>query len=141
MIFAVTFLVTLTFLAFFADYLPFIPYPDDKIPGGARYGIGPGWEAWFGTEKLSRDVFARCIYGAKYTLQIGVYATVIGMVTGGFLGVVAGYYRGVGPLMQRTFVVGVAQVGFYKQMMAATTALSQAGILPISDPKSLVMMS
>jgi solute carrier family 25 oxoglutarate transporter 11 len=54
---------------------------------------------------------------------------------------VAGYYRGVGPLMQRTFVVGVAQVGFYKQMMAATTALSQAGILPISDPKSLVMLS
>jgi len=94
MIFAVTFLVTLTFLAFFADYLPFIPYPKDTIPGGARYGIGPGWEAWFGTEKLSRDVFARCIYGAKYTLQIGVYATVIGMVTGGFLGVVAGYYRG-----------------------------------------------
>ena len=94
MIFAVTFLVGLTFLAFFADYLPFIRYPDDKIKGGARYGIGPGWEAWFGTEKLGRDVFARCIYGAKYSLQIGVYATIIGLITGGFLGVLAGYYRG-----------------------------------------------
>jgi peptide/nickel transport system permease protein len=94
MIFAVTFLVVLTFMAFFADYLPFIRYPDAKVPGGARYKIGPGWDAWFGTEKLGRDVFARCIYGAKYTLQIGVYATVIGMITGGFLGVIAGYYRG-----------------------------------------------
>lgn len=93
-IFAVTFLVLLTFLAFFADYLPFIRYPDAKVPGGARYKIGPGWDAWFGTEKLGRDVFARCIYGAKYSLQIGVYATIIGMITGGFLGVIAGYYRG-----------------------------------------------
>jgi peptide/nickel transport system permease protein len=81
-------------MAFFADYLPFIRYPDTKFPEGARYKIGPGFDFWFGTEKLGRDVFARCIYGAKYTLQIGVYATVIGMITGGFLGVVAGYYRG-----------------------------------------------
>jgi len=31
--FAVVFLVTLTLMAFLADYLPFIPYPDAKIPG------------------------------------------------------------------------------------------------------------
>lgn len=54
---------------------------------------------------------------------------------------VPGYYRGVGPLMQRTFVVGVAQVGFFKQMMAVTTTLSQSGALPISDPKYLVMLA
>jgi peptide/nickel transport system permease protein len=92
--FGTTFLVTLTFMAFFADYLPFIRYPDTKIPGGARYGIGPGREAWWGTDGLSRDVFARCIYGARTTLQIGVFSTAFGIVVGGFLGVIAGYFRG-----------------------------------------------
>lgn len=94
LIFAVTFLAALTFMAFFADYLSFIRYPDSKFAEGARYKIGPGADFWFGTEKLGRDVFARCIYGAKYSLQIGVYATIIGLITGGFLGVIAGYYRG-----------------------------------------------
>jgi peptide/nickel transport system permease protein len=97
-IFAVVFLVTLTFMAFFADYLPFIPYPDAKIPGPdgrpGRYDWGPGRTAWFGTDGVSNDVFSKTIYGARTSLQVGVFATVFGIVVGGTLGVVAGYFRG-----------------------------------------------
>jgi peptide/nickel transport system permease protein len=92
--FGTVFLVGLTLMAIFADYLPFIRYPDAKIEGGARYGIGPGWTAWWGTDGLSRDVFARCIYGARTSLQIGVFSTLFGILVGGFLGVMAGYFRG-----------------------------------------------
>ena len=60
---AVTFIVLLVVVAIFADYLPFVRYPTDKVPGGARYKVGPGSEAWFGSDGLSRDVFALCIYG------------------------------------------------------------------------------
>ena len=95
--FGVTFLVTLTLLAIFADWLPFIRYPDTKVlvDGKAgRYKLGPGREAWFGTDGISNDVFAKTIYGARTTLQVGVFATAFGISVGGFLGVIAGYFRG-----------------------------------------------
>ena len=96
-IFGVTWLVVLTFCAFTANYLPFIRTYDAKIKVGGlakKYGLGPGWTAWFGTDNSSHDVFARSIYGARQTLMIGVGATIIGLTVGGLLGVVAGYYRG-----------------------------------------------
>lgn len=97
-VFAVGFLGLLTFMAIFADYLSFIPYPDAKIPGPngrpGRYNWGPGWEAWFGTDGVSNDVFSKTIYGARTSLQVGVFATVFGIFVGGVLGVIAGYFRG-----------------------------------------------
>ena len=61
LIFACTFLGLLTFFAIFADYLPFIRYPDEKVPGPdgrpGRYEWGPGFEAWFVTDGISNDVY------------------------------------------------------------------------------------
>ncbi|MCB0999371.1 MAG: ABC transporter permease [Acidimicrobiales bacterium] len=98
LVFAVGFLGLLTFMAIFADYLSFIPYPDAKIPGPngrpGRYNWGPGWTAWFGTDGVSNDVFSKTIYGARTSLQVGVFATVFGIFVGGVLGVIAGYFRG-----------------------------------------------
>jgi peptide/nickel transport system permease protein len=95
---ALIFLVGLTLMAIFADYLSFIPYPDAKIPGPngrpGRYDWGPGSTAWFGTDGVSNDVFSKTIYGARTSLQVGVFATVFGILVGGTLGVVAGYFRG-----------------------------------------------
>ena len=54
---------------------------------------------------------------------------------------IPGFYRGCGPLMQRTFIVGVAQVGVFKQLMAFMTRLSNNGTIPITDSRSLVMIS
>ncbi|MEZ5221426.1 MAG: ABC transporter permease [Ilumatobacteraceae bacterium] len=97
-VFALGFLGLLTFLAVFADYLSFIPYPDAKIPGAngrvGRYNWGPGWTAWFGTDGVSNDVFSKTIYGARTSLQVGVFATAFGILVGGTLGVIAGYFRG-----------------------------------------------
>ncbi len=96
-IFGVIWLVVLTFCAFTANYLPFIRTYDAKIKVhglSKKYGLGPGWTTWFGTDNSSHDVFARCIYGARQTLMIGVGATIIGLTVGGLLGVLAGYYRG-----------------------------------------------
>ncbi len=96
--FAVAFLAALTLMAIFADYLSFIPYPDAKIPGAngrvGRYNWGPGWTAWFGTDGVSNDVFSKTIYGARTSLQVGVFATIFGILVGGTLGVIAGYFRG-----------------------------------------------
>jgi peptide/nickel transport system permease protein len=90
-------LLGLTFCAIFANQLPFIRGYDTKlkINGKAgRYNLGPGWRAWMGTDSSSHDVVARCIYGAKVTLVVGVLATVIGLAVGGLLGILAGYFLG-----------------------------------------------
>ena len=95
--FGVAWLTVLGICAFAANYLPFIRTYDAKIQVNGRakkYGLGPGWTAWFGTDNSSHDVFARCIYGARQTLIIGIGATIIGLTVGGLLGVLAGYYRG-----------------------------------------------
>jgi peptide/nickel transport system permease protein len=95
--FGTAWLTVLAFCAFGANYLPFIRTYDAKVQVGGRakkYGLGPGWTAWFGTDNSSHDVFARCIYGARQTLIIGVGATIIGLAVGGFIGVIGGYYRG-----------------------------------------------
>ena len=88
----------LAFCAVFADQLPFIRhYTQEVIVNGEvanRYALGPGWDAWFGTDSLGRDVFAKCIYGARTTLFIGIIATAIGLVFGGLTGIIAGYRRG-----------------------------------------------
>jgi peptide/nickel transport system permease protein len=47
-----------------------------------------------GGDEIGRDMISRLAYGARNSLFIGVGATVIGFLFGGFLGLVAGYYRG-----------------------------------------------
>lgn len=47
-----------------------------------------------GTDNLGYDVFSRLIYGARISLSIGFLATLIGMLIGTTLGLVAGFFRG-----------------------------------------------
>lgn len=54
----------------------------------------PNAEHWFGTDQLGRDVFARIVYGAKYSLFIGFMATIVSTIFGLVLGAIAGYFGG-----------------------------------------------
>ena len=100
-IFGAVWLIALSVLTLLANYVPAaVPFIRNygtkvKLNGKAKqFGFGPGWNAWFGTGKSAEDIFAHCIYGAKVTLTIGIGATVVGLIVGGFLGVVSGYFRG-----------------------------------------------
>lgn len=55
----------------------------------------PSAAHWFGTDEVGRDLFARVIYGARYSLVIGVGSVLIGLVVGTILGSLAGFYGGV----------------------------------------------
>jgi peptide/nickel transport system permease protein len=43
---------------------------------------GPSAEHWFGLDELGRDEFSRIIYGARYSLLIGVVSVSVGFVFG-----------------------------------------------------------
>ena len=88
---AVGWVCLITLLAVLAPWLP-IEDPTEIAVGGPREG--PSGDALFGTDALGRDVFSRTIHGARISLAVGGFAIVFGMVVGGGLGILAGYFRG-----------------------------------------------
>ncbi|WP_432970951.1 ABC transporter permease [Dactylosporangium sp. CA-233914] len=50
----------------------------------------PSAAHWFGTDQLGRDVFTRTVYGARYSLSIGAAATLLSVLAGGLVGLLAG---------------------------------------------------
>ncbi|MET9357519.1 dipeptide/oligopeptide/nickel ABC transporter permease/ATP-binding protein [Streptomyces sp. NPDC006617] len=53
----------------------------------------PGADHWFGTDRAGRDVFARVVHGARYSLVIGLGATLLALVLGSVLGALAATSR------------------------------------------------
>jgi peptide/nickel transport system permease protein len=86
-------LLVVVVLAALADVLPFVQDPYEIDPLFAKES--PSSAHWFGTDDLGRDIFSRCVHGAQASLVISFSALAIGLVIGGLLGLVAGYYRGV----------------------------------------------
>jgi peptide/nickel transport system permease protein len=55
---------------------------------------GPSWDHPMGVDELGRDVLSRIIYGARYSLVIGVVAVTVGLSIGMLLGAIAGFIGG-----------------------------------------------
>ncbi|ALC24634.1 dipeptide/oligopeptide/nickel ABC transporter permease/ATP-binding protein [Streptomyces pristinaespiralis] len=56
----------------------------------------PDADHWFGTDRAGRDVFARVVHGARYSLIIGLGATAVALVVGAVLGSIAATSRKLG---------------------------------------------
>lgn len=54
----------------------------------------PGGGHVLGTDNLGRDLLARILYAGRTDLQIGIFATLVGLVLGTIIGAVTGYYGG-----------------------------------------------
>lgn len=54
----------------------------------------PSAEYPFGTDQLGRCLFSRILYGGRYSLLVGICATLISGVIGTVLGAIAGFYGG-----------------------------------------------
>ena len=47
-----------------------------------------------GTNTVGNDIFSQLLYGGRADIEVGLAVTLIGLVIGGFLGAVAGYWGG-----------------------------------------------
>ncbi|MFI9599901.1 dipeptide/oligopeptide/nickel ABC transporter permease/ATP-binding protein [Streptomyces sp. NPDC052043] len=56
----------------------------------------PSGAHWFGTDRVGRDIFARVVYGARYSLVIGLGSTAAALVLGAVLGSLAATSRKLG---------------------------------------------
>lgn len=55
----------------------------------------PSAAHWFGTDAYGRDILSRIMWGARYSLGIGVGSSLIGVVVGILFGSIAGYFGGI----------------------------------------------
>ncbi len=88
---AIIWLVGLLLLAIFAPLLP-IPDPDQSFNEIARQGPVAGHV--LGGDANGRDLLSRIIYGTRASFAIGFGAVAFGLVIGGFLGLLTGFFRG-----------------------------------------------
>lgn len=54
----------------------------------------PSHEHILGTDNLGRDVVVRLVHGARYSLGVGIISVGIALITGGILGLLAGFAGG-----------------------------------------------
>lgn len=85
-------MLLLVLVAVFADQI--VPYSKATELDLANRLQWPSAQHWFGTDGYGRDVFARIVHGSRYSLSIGFLSTMIGLLIGGFLGILAAYYGG-----------------------------------------------
>lgn len=75
-----------------AIFAPFIaPYSATKMDYANMYAT-PSAAHWLGTDEVGRDILSRLLYGAKYSLIVGIVAEIIAQMTGIIIGCFAGYF-------------------------------------------------
>jgi ABC-type dipeptide/oligopeptide/nickel transport system permease subunit len=83
---------------FVAVFAPWIAPEDPRVGDLSRLGgtccPGPSAEHIFGVDQQGRDVFSRVVYGARYSLLIGVVSVAVGLTIGTIIGAIAGYFGG-----------------------------------------------
>ena len=82
-------------IAIFAPLIaPYSPKLVNLNALGASCCPGPSSQHWLGVDQLGRDELSRLLYGARFSLIIGLVAVTSGLSIGLLLGSVAGYIGG-----------------------------------------------
>ena len=68
------------------------PYTTDRAVG---FNKAPCSGHPLGTDDVGRDLFARLLYGRRISLFVGIMSTIISVLIGIPLGLIAGYFRGI----------------------------------------------
>jgi peptide/nickel transport system permease protein len=84
----------LTILILFSFVMPFFSFIKDPNISPYKRLQGMSWTHLMGTDSTGRDLFSRVLFGAKISLKIAFYSVLISSIIGAFLGIMAGYFRG-----------------------------------------------
>lgn len=78
-------------LAIFASVLA--PYDYAQVNVAERL-LSPCAAHWFGTDQMGRDILSRILYGARYSLFIGIGSVIFSAFFGVIVGAIAGFFGG-----------------------------------------------
>ena len=115
-------------VAIFAPLLA--PYDPRAQLGLANSFDGPSRDHLLGLDELARDELSRILYGARFSLIVGVVSVAVGLSIGLVLGSVAGYFGGIlDTLIMRSMDIMLSIPGFL--MAIGIVALLGAGLFEI----------
>jgi peptide/nickel transport system permease protein len=87
---------------------------------------------WLGTDSFGRDLYSRVVYGAQVSLLVGGFTAVLALALGGFLGMMAGYFRQVDAVLMR-FMDGLMAIPAILLAIALVAALgAQVGTVVVA---------
>ena len=84
-------LILIILIVLMAAFAPLIARYDPEEVDLSGMRQAPSAEHWFGTDDLGQDVFSRVVYGARVSLMIGFVPSLISLLLGTLLGLMAGY--------------------------------------------------
>jgi len=125
------------FTAVFAPLIaPYDPREQDLSLLSEGCCPGPSADHWFGVDQLGRDVFSRVVYGARYSLLIGVVAVTVGVSIGLVLGAFAGYLGGASDtVVMRGMDIMLAIPGLLMAIGIAAIAIVAIVLAVFGEPK------
>lgn len=91
---AVSGLIIILLLALMAIIAPLIAPYDYATIDPINANQTPSAAHWFGTDAYGRDILSRIIWGARYSLAVGVLSGLLGVFMGVVFGAIAGYFGG-----------------------------------------------
>jgi len=85
----------------------------------------PTNQHWFGTDRLGRDVLARCVYGIRISLFIALIATAVETTIGIFIGAMSGWFKGIVDTVLMRFVDILLGVPYLVLALALVSVLGK----------------
>jgi len=131
--FAITLVVVVLALVgpFFAPFsaTEFVDMPNTvEVPG-----------TFFGTDFLGQDVWSRFLLGGRSILFLGAMSTIIGVLMGAMLGVVAAYVKGaLNSFIMRTFDIVIAFPGILWALLLVSMLGSSSSLIILATVVSTV---
>ena len=119
------FLLAVAALAVLAPVL----YPGDPLAMDADALLWPGqdWHYPLGTDAMGRDMMAGIVHGGRVSLQVGLLASLFGVLLGLSIGALAGYFGGrIDYGLQRLIEIFQTMPGFV--LLVALVAIAQPSV-------------
>jgi len=121
-------------MIFIAIFAPYLGTQDPTALAPARRTREPSALYWFGTDMLGRDVYSRVLYGSRVSLIVGFSVAFCASVLGTFIGLLAGFIRGLDAVLMRVMdgLMSIPPILLAIALMALTRASVQNVIVAIS---------
>jgi peptide/nickel transport system permease protein len=95
----------------------------------------PSAEHWLGSDHLGRDIHSRIVHGARVSLVVGVFSTLLGSVFGGIIGLLSAYFGG------KTDLISQRLLDILQGLPLLVLALVMAASLGPSIPNVILAIS